>query len=51
MLKAIGFFTVLIILLGLLTGAINAIELWNTVRDVVLSIVEQLQRHLPAVGA
>lgn len=42
MLKLIGALTLLIIVLGLLTGAINAVVLWETVKGIVMVIIEQV---------
>lgn len=50
MLKAIGALTILIIFLGLLTGVLNPLELWNAVWHTILSIIQQLKHLFPGTA-
>jgi len=47
MLRAIGALTIIIILLGLLTGVIEPLELWNIIQKVALSLCKVIAAVSP----
>ncbi|MGI6725904.1 MAG: hypothetical protein ACOX62_06895 [Christensenellales bacterium] len=51
MLKLVGALTIIIIFLGMLTGVINPLGLWYIVRDVVITVIEQLRLLFPGIAA
>ena len=48
MLKLIGALTMVIVLLGIVTGVIDPIVMFNTVKGIVLSIYEQIAVLIPS---
>jgi len=51
MLKLVGALTIILIILGMLTGVINPLGLWYIVRDVVIAVIEQLRLLFPGIAA